>query len=225
MHARLSADLSFRSALGNYIDGVSTHGYYNAGTYPAHPPEQYDTDPNPANVANALDQQMRELRAEMQTFKPNMKLLSTELGISYDPGAAYASNYPAANELYAQAAVACARISSSSAKGRRSTYFFYGADYPGEVGYGTFFDIWTRKAIRRNQSQPEARGDGDGGDDPCASTARIRWASQRLAVDGLRLCVPATGRGHGDHRAVDPQQRRLADPAGLIARPTARRMR
>ncbi|MGV2287964.1 hypothetical protein AAHK20_04560 [Trinickia sp. YCB016] len=127
--------------LGQYIDGVTTHGYYNAGTYPAHPPELYDTDSNPANVANALDKQMQQLRSEMQTIKPNMKLWSTELGISYDSNVNYGPNSPSANQLYAQAAVAARAHLIILGEGAQVTYFFYGPDYPGEVGYGSFFDI------------------------------------------------------------------------------------
>ncbi len=127
--------------LGNYIDGVTTHGYYNAGTFAAHPPEQYDTDPNPANVANALDQQMRALRAQMQSFKPNMRLWVTELGFSYDAGAAYGPTYPPANQLYGQAAVATRAHLIMLGEGAQVTYFFYGADYPADIGQGTFFDL------------------------------------------------------------------------------------
>lgn len=127
--------------IGNYLDGVTTHGYYNAGTYPAHPPEQYDTDPNPANAANALDQMMRSLRAQMQTVKPNMRLWMTELGISYDAGAAYGASYPPANQLYGQAAVALRAHLIILGEGAQVTYFFYGPDYPVDVGEGTFFDI------------------------------------------------------------------------------------
>jgi hypothetical protein len=127
--------------LGSYLDGVTTHSYYNAGTYAAHPPEQYDMDSNPANVANALDQQMRALRAEMQSFKPNMRLWSTELGISYDAGAAYGPSYPPANQLYGQAAVAIRAHLIVLGEGAQVTYFFYGPDFPGEVGDGTFFDL------------------------------------------------------------------------------------
>lgn len=127
--------------LGQYIDGITTHGYYNAGTYPSHPPELYDTDPNPANVANALDKQMQALRAQMQSVKPNMRLWSTELGISYDPGVAYGPNSPSSNQLYAQAAVAARAHLIILGEGAQVTYFFYGPDYPDEVGYGTFFDV------------------------------------------------------------------------------------
>jgi hypothetical protein len=126
--------------IGKYIDGVTTHGYYNAGTYPAHPPELQDTDPTD-NQKNALDKQMQALRATMQSIKPNMKLWSTELGISYDAGAAYGPNYPGANQLYAQAAVATRAHLIILGEGAQVTYFFYGADYPSEVGYGTFFDV------------------------------------------------------------------------------------
>jgi hypothetical protein len=127
--------------IGNYLDGVTTHGYYNAGTYPAHPPEQYDTDSNPANVANALDQMMRSLRTQMQSVKPNMRLWVTELGISYDSGAAYGPTYPPANQLYGQAAVAVRAHLIILGEGAQVTYFFYGSDYPVDVGEGTFFDI------------------------------------------------------------------------------------
>ncbi|RDU99396.1 hypothetical protein DWV00_08195 [Trinickia dinghuensis] len=127
--------------IGNYIDGVSTHGYYGGYNNPGHPPEQFDTDPNPANVATALDQQMRALRAEMQQVKPNMRLWNTEVGISYDAGSAYGPNCPSANQLYAQAAVAVRTHLTILGEGAQVTYFFYGSDYPSEVGFGTFFDI------------------------------------------------------------------------------------
>jgi hypothetical protein len=127
--------------IGKYIDGVATHGYYGTYNDPAHPPEQFDTDSNPSNAANALDHQMRALRAEMQSIKPNMPLWNTELGISYDAGSAYGPNCPSANQLYAQAAVAVRSHLTILGEGAQVTYFFYGADYPSEVGFGTFFDI------------------------------------------------------------------------------------
>ncbi|MGG1948754.1 hypothetical protein AB1286_28760 [Trinickia sp. NRRL B-1857] len=127
--------------LGSYIDGVTTHGYYDAGTYPAHPPEFYDTDSNPANVAKALDKQMQTLRAQMQSVRQNMRLWSTELGIRYDPGAAYGPNYPTANELYAQAAVAARAHLIVLGEGAQVTYFGFGPDTAEKVGDGTFFDL------------------------------------------------------------------------------------
>ncbi|MBB4517742.1 hypothetical protein [Paraburkholderia fungorum] len=125
---------------GQYIDAVATHGYYDAGTSPSHPPERYDADPSTAE--GSLRGQMRDLRAEMAAdYRPGMKLFSTEAGISYDLGTAYGPNYPTANVLYAQAAVAARMHIITLGEGADQTYVFYGADYPGEVGYGTFFDL------------------------------------------------------------------------------------
>jgi hypothetical protein len=125
---------------GKYIDAVSTHGYYDAGTSPSHPPERYDADPSTAS--GSLRGQMRGLRAEMATdYRPGMKLFSTEAGISYDLGTSYGPNYPTSNVLYAQAAVAARMHIITLGEGADQTYVFYGADYPGEVGYGTFFDL------------------------------------------------------------------------------------
>ncbi|MFM0737821.1 hypothetical protein PQQ51_11315 [Paraburkholderia xenovorans] len=125
---------------GQYIDGVATHGYYDAGTSPSHPPERYDADPSTAD--SSLRGQMRALRSEMATdYRTGMHLFSTEAGISYDIGSAYGPNYPSANVLYAQAAVAARMHIITLGEGADQTYVFYGADYPGEVGYGTFFDL------------------------------------------------------------------------------------
>ncbi len=126
--------------LAKYIDGVSTHAYWGGYNNPKHPPEQFDTDPNPANAALALDHQMQKLRARMQAVKPNMKLWSTELGVSYDEGSSYGPNFPTGNQLYAQAAIAVRAHLTVLGEGAQVTYFFYGADYPREVGFGTFFD-------------------------------------------------------------------------------------
>ncbi|WP_144157887.1 hypothetical protein [Paraburkholderia sp. BCC1885] len=126
----------------NYVDGISTHGYYDDGTSPSHPPERLETDPNPANVANSLMSQIRALRTEMATdYKPGMKLFQTEVGISYDLGSTYGPNYPSANVLYAQAAVVARTHIIMLGEGVDQTYVFYGADYPGQTGFGTFFDL------------------------------------------------------------------------------------
>ncbi|MFM0598527.1 hypothetical protein, partial [Paraburkholderia dilworthii] len=127
--------------LWNYIDAVATHGYWNAGTYPAHPPELQDSDPSTANQANALDNQMTQLRAVMQAGKPNMKLFFTEAGVSYDPGLNYGPTVPSQNQLFAQAAVGVRAHIIVLGGGAQLTTLFYGPDYPGEVGYGTFFDL------------------------------------------------------------------------------------
>ena len=127
--------------LWNYVDAISTHGYWNAGTYPAHPPELQDSDPSPANQANALDNQVTQLRAIMQAGKPNMKLFATEAGTSYDPGINYGPTSPSQNQLFAQAAVGVRSHIIMLGGGAQVTTLFYGSDYPGEVGYGTFFDL------------------------------------------------------------------------------------
>jgi hypothetical protein len=129
------------AGLANYIDGVSTHAYWGWVNNPQNPPEQLDTDPNPTNAAQALDHQMQTLRAQMQQAKPNMRLWSTEMGVSYDNGVTYGPYSPTANELYAQAAVGVRGHLIILGEGAQVTYFFYGADYPGEPGFGTFFDL------------------------------------------------------------------------------------
>ncbi len=128
---------------GNYIDGISTHGYYDAGTSPSHPPERLATDPTPANAANALMNEIRALRTEMATdYKPGMKLFQTEVGRPAMTWVRrYGPNYPTANVLFAQAAVVARTHIIMLGEGVDQTYVFYGADYPGEVGYGTFFDL------------------------------------------------------------------------------------
>jgi hypothetical protein len=127
---------------GKYIDGVATHGYYDAGTSPSHPPERLATDPDDANAANALNNSMRTLRTTMlNQYRSGMKLYQTEVGISYDLGSSYGANYPTGNVLFAQGAVVARTHIILLGEGADVSYVFYGADYPGEVGYGTFFDL------------------------------------------------------------------------------------
>ncbi|MDR5750684.1 MULTISPECIES: hypothetical protein [unclassified Caballeronia] len=126
----------------NYIDGVATHGYYDAGTSPSHPPERHHTDANAADAANSLPNEIRALRAEMNAqYKPGMKLFVTETGISYDLGSNYGPNYPSSNILFAQSAVVARTHLILLGEGADQTYVFFGPDFPGEVGYGTFFDL------------------------------------------------------------------------------------
>ncbi len=127
---------------GQYIDGVATHGYYDAGTSPSHPPERLATDPDAATAANALNNSMRTLRTTMQNqYRSGMKLYQTEVGISYDLGSSYGPNYPTGNVLFAQGAVVARTHIILLGEGADVSYVFYGADYPAEVGYGTFFDL------------------------------------------------------------------------------------
>ena len=126
-----------------YLDGVTTHGYYDVGgSSPSHPPERLDTEADGANAAISLVNQMRGLRAEMQQeYKPDMKLFVTEAGIEYDLGASYGPNYPTPNILFAQGAVVARTHIILLGEGADQTYVFYGPDYPDEIGYGTFFDL------------------------------------------------------------------------------------
>lgn len=125
--------------LAQYIDGVTTHSYYNDNPSPMHPPEELEYDP--INYGKALDQQLRQLRAQMQQMKPNMRLWSSEVGISYDPGTTYSASWPTSNQLTAQAAIGARTHLIVLGEGAQVTYFFYGSDYPSEPGFGSFFDI------------------------------------------------------------------------------------
>ena len=170
--------------LWNYIDAVSTHGYWNAGTYPAHPPELQDSDPDPANQANALDRQMIQLRSVMQAGKPNMKLFFTEAGVSYDPGLTYGPNVPSQNQLFAQAAVGVRAHIIVLGGGAQVTTFFYGADYPCEVGYGSFFDL------------NDAQG-AFGATNLSPKPEAMAFATMTRVLDGTNTLGPITGTPSG----------------------------
>ncbi|GLU30559.1 hypothetical protein WKR88_00955 [Trinickia caryophylli] len=129
--------------LAQYLDGLTVHGYYDAGTSPSHPPERLATDPDPATAANALPASMRELRSAMAKYlKPGAKLFATETGISYDTGATYGSSYPTQDILFAQGAVVARTHLILLGEGADMTYVFYSSDSPDDTpGYGLFFDL------------------------------------------------------------------------------------
>ena len=128
--------------IGQYLDGVTAHGYYDAGTSPSHPPERLADDPDPAAAANALPASTRALRHAMAAYlKPGAKLFVTETGTSYDIGTSYGPNYPSANVLYAQGAVAVRTHLILLGEGADLTYVFYMSDIPPPGGYGIFFDL------------------------------------------------------------------------------------
>ncbi|PPK45412.1 hypothetical protein B0G57_105118 [Trinickia symbiotica] len=129
--------------IAQYLDGLSVHGYYDAGTSPSHPPERLATDPDPATAANALPASMRELRAAMAKYlKPGAKLFSTETGISYDTGASYGPNYPSQNVLFAHGAVVARSQLILLGEGADMSYVFYSSDSSADTpGYGIFFDL------------------------------------------------------------------------------------
>jgi hypothetical protein len=167
--------------LAQYVDGIATHGYYDAGTSPSHPPERLSTDPDPANAANALPNEIRNLRQEMQAdYRPGMKLFVTETGISYDLGSSYGPNYPTSNVLFAQGAVVARTHIILLGEGADQTYVFYGADYPGEPGYGTFFDL--------NNPQGEF-----GATNVSPKPAALAIAAMTRVLDGTTTLGPVNG--------------------------------
>ena len=129
--------------IGRYLDGLTIHGYYDAGTSPSHPPERLATDPDPARAANALPASMRALRAWMARHLPRgAKLFATETGISYDVGSQYSADFPTQNVLFAQGAVVARTHLILLGEGADMTYVFYSSDIPeSPAGYGLFFDL------------------------------------------------------------------------------------
>jgi hypothetical protein len=129
--------------IGRYLDGLTIHGYYDAGTSPSHPPERLATDPDPAKAANALPASMRALRAWMTHHLPRgAKLFATETGISYDVGSQYGTDFPTQNVLFAQSAVVARTHLILLGEGADMTYVFYSSDIPeSPAGYGLFFDL------------------------------------------------------------------------------------
>ncbi len=129
--------------IAQYLDGLSIHGYYDAGTSPSHPPERHATDANPADAANAMPASMRELRSAMAKYlKPGAKLFSTETGISYDTGATYGPDYPSQNVLFAHGAVVARAQLILLGEGADMSYVFYSSDSSADTpGYGIFFDL------------------------------------------------------------------------------------
>jgi hypothetical protein len=128
--------------IAQYLDGVSIHGYYDVGTSPSHPPERLVGDSDPAQAAQSLPATMRALRQQIATtLKPGARLFVTETGISYDIGSKYGPNFPTPNVLYAQGALVARTHLILLGEGADVTYLFYAADFPGEVGYGLFFNL------------------------------------------------------------------------------------
>lgn len=131
--------------LGPYLDGVTVHGYYDAGTSPSHPPERLVGDSDAAVAANALPASMRELRhAVASQIKRGAKLFVTETGISYDLGTTYSPAYPTPNVLYGHGAVVARTHLILLGEGADVSFVFYASDTPdsaGQAGYGLFFDL------------------------------------------------------------------------------------
>lgn len=124
------------SGLCNFLDGVTTHGYFNAGRFPPEYQNQVA-----GTEANSLNNEMHSLRGIMQSCKANMVLWSTEMGVSYHSGIAYGSSAITANELWSQEVEAVRAHLIILGEGAQMTTFFFGPDYPGEIGYGSFFSL------------------------------------------------------------------------------------
>lgn len=171
-----------------YLDGVTTHGYYNAPTVPANPPELQDGDP--VAGPNALDNEMKGLRSVMQSCKANMKLFNTEVGISYDSGVSYAS--VSQNHLWAQGVVGARTHLIILGEGAQRTYYFFGPDFPDSLsGYGSFFDLVDAQGAFGATvlaPKPEAMA--------FAALSRIVDGTQTLGGYNLPACVQSAGCVH-----------------------------
>lgn len=123
------------AGLGQYLDGVSYHGYYDAGCFWDHPPEA-------TSWGKSLPTQMRELRHIVATsLKPHAKLIQSELGIRYALDGQYGANYPSRPQLAEQGAVVARAHLIELGEGADVSYFFYSADFPGDIGSGLNFDL------------------------------------------------------------------------------------
>lgn len=164
-----------------YLDGVSIHGYYDIGTSPSHPPERTVGDSDPAKAAQSLPATMRALRRQIATtMRPGARLFVTETGISYDIGSQYGANYPTPNVLYAQGALVARTHLILLGEGADATWLFYATDFPGQVGYGLFFDLI----------------DPQGGFGPSSISpkpAAMATAAMTRIVDGTNTLGPVNG--------------------------------
>jgi hypothetical protein len=129
---------------------------------------------------------MTQLRSVMQAGKPNMKLFVTEAGTSYDPGLNYGPTVPSQNQLFAQAAVGVRSHIITLGGGAQLTTLFYGADYPGEVGYGTFFDL------------NDAQG-AYGASNLSPKPEAMAFATMTRVLDGTNTLGRVTGAPAGDY--------------------------
>lgn len=182
--------LQLSPGLCSWIDGVTTHGYYNAPTVPSNPPELQDGDPDSAVAANSLANLMKGLRGKMQTCKANMKLFETEVGISYDVGVGFT---PSQNQLWAHAAVGARSHIIILGEGAQRTYYFFSTDIDGGelAGYGTFFGL-TESGGGFDQSslspKPEAMA--------FATLSRVLEGTRTLGGYNLPTCVASAGCVH-----------------------------
>jgi hypothetical protein len=118
-----------------YLDAVSCHGYYTNSASSSKPPE-------PANLLG----QMQTLRKTMTNLLPSgTKLFITETGIEYPAGAKYSATYPTSDVLRQHAEAVVRTHLILLGEGADSSFLFYSADFPGEVGFGLYFNLVMQK--------------------------------------------------------------------------------
>lgn len=130
----------------NYVDGISTHGYYDAGCFPTHRPEQRGASTDPDTALNGMAQAYNTLRTLMYTRKgAGLKLFQTEMGIGYEFDMDYGDTRINPNYLYAHGVTVLVGATISLGEGVDVHYPFFGGDFTkednGEAGYGVFFSL------------------------------------------------------------------------------------
>jgi hypothetical protein len=128
-----------------HVDGISTHGYWDAGTFPSHRPEQRGASTDAPTALNGMAQAYNTLRTTMNAVRPGMKLYQTEMGVGYEFAYNYGNAGINANYLYAHGATVAVGATISIGEGVDVHYPFFGGDYTqesnGSAGYGTFFTL------------------------------------------------------------------------------------
>jgi hypothetical protein len=115
--------------LASNLDGVSTHAYYNGGTFQDAPED------------NGYPGDLRSLRHEVATLLPaHARLFSTEVGINYPSG--YAPNYPSPAQLMQHGFVVARTHLMLLGEGFDVTHVFYSED-DALPGFGINFNIYS----------------------------------------------------------------------------------
>jgi hypothetical protein len=123
------------AGLGQYVDGWTFHGYYDA-------PDSWDTPPEDTSWGTELYQQIRTLRHLMAANSPpHAKLIQSEMGIRYPVDGQYGAGYPSQAQLAEQGAVVARAHLINVGEGVDVDFFFYSADFPGDIGSGLNFDL------------------------------------------------------------------------------------
>ncbi|MBX4201907.1 hypothetical protein KW803_03405 [Candidatus Saccharibacteria bacterium] len=138
-----------------YMDGLSSHGYWYSWT----PPESWPPDTGNSNPP--LPFTMRRVRSQMAQFmKPSaQRLFMTETGIGYPQ--AYAKNYPNLLDMQKQGAWLIRGNITELGEGADFNFPFYTADYSGEKGFGMNFNLdMANQDFGSGQISPKISGMG-----------------------------------------------------------------